>query len=169
MRKLSILKTLLDLAFFFSAFTILAVVIFLPMIVLGYADDLPIKLNGQEVIAFDWPTKLLLIFGGISCLLFFYSIFLLRKTIYYFYQRDLFNEKVILHFNTIGKCLVASSLVVSVPLFFYNVLHKSKLGVSFDMGFQSPLLAVSLGLFFMVLSEVFRIAKSLKEENDLTL
>lgn len=169
MRKLSILKTLIDLAFFFSCIAILGIVIFIPLLILGYADDIPLKLKGEEIIATDWQTKLILIFVAISSLFFTYSIYLLRKTITFFIQKDLFNEKVIRYFSIIGKCLVTSSLLMTVPFFFYNTIHRNNLGISFDCGFDSPLLAISLGLFFMVLSEVFRIAKNLKEENDLTL
>jgi len=169
MRKLSILKTLIDLAFFFSAITVLSIIIFIPMMILGYADDFPIRMNGVEIAAYDLPTKLILVCAGIGGLFFFYSLYLFRSTISFFTKRDIFNDTVIHNFNRIGKFLVASSLMISVPFLFYSVFYGSKLNVSLDVSFGSPLLAISLGLFFMVLSEVFKIAKNLKEENDLTL
>jgi hypothetical protein len=45
-----------------------------------------------------------------------------------------------------------------------------KVGFELEIGsFDTGILSVALALFFMVLSEVFKIAKHLKEENDLTL
>ncbi|WP_414692206.1 DUF2975 domain-containing protein [Olleya sp. UBA1516] len=37
------------------------------------------------------------------------------------------------------------------------------------MGFSSFLIMLCFGLFFMVLSEVFKVAKYTKQENDLTI
>lgn len=54
-------------------------------------------------------------------------------------------------------------------LHIYNTFHDSKVESLFETNFDTALLEISLGLFFMVLSEVFKIAKNLKEENDLTL
>ncbi len=169
MRKLSILKTCIDFAFYISCFTLLAFVIFIPFALLGELNDLPIKMNGREMIIDNWQAKVVLICGLISTFFFVYGIFLLRKTITFFVKRDLFNIVVIRNFNIIGICIITSTLLILVPSFLYNAFNRSKMGLTLDAGFDSPLLAISLGLFFMVLSEVFKIANKIKEENDLTL
>ena len=38
-----------------------------------------------------------------------------------------------------------------------------------ELGLNANLIIIGLGLFFMILSEVFTIAKSAKQENDLTI
>jgi len=169
MRKLNILKALIDLFFFFAAFATLAMVVFVPIVMID-GEGIPIKLNGTEIEVVDWQTKVLLVLSLVGALCFIYSIFLLRKVIGYFMKRDLFHEKVISHLNRIGQFLIASTILVNVPLFFYNMFHRQHVGVQFtNGGLDSLLMSVSLGLFFMVLSEVFKIAKHMKEENELTV
>jgi hypothetical protein len=169
MRKLNILKACIDLAFYLSCLTVLAFAIFIPFAILGYMDGVPINMQGRELIIDNWQAKLVLFFVLISSLFFLYGIYLLRKTIALFIKKDLFNVEVIKNFNTIGICVVISTLLIVIPSFLYTGFHRTKFGFKIEAGFDSPLLVVSLGLFFMVLSEVFKIAKNLKEENDLTL
>jgi hypothetical protein len=169
MKKLYVLRTLIDFAFYISCFTLFFVVTFVPLALLGYAGEIPIKLKGEAVFIADWPTKLILVFAGISTLIFIYCIYLLRVTVKFFIKRDLFNDVVIRNFNLIGVCIIVSTLSFVIPMFVYNLTQKNKYELSFDSGFDSPLLVGSLGLFFMILSEVFQTAKKLKEENDLTL
>jgi hypothetical protein len=54
-----------------------------------------------------------------------------------------------------------------VPSFLYRLLYKSKFEI--DLSFSPFILTLALGLFFMVLSEVFKIARTAKEENELTI
>ncbi len=169
MRKLNILKTLVDFAFFFGVFAIATMTIFVPF-TLADPDGMKVTLNGQKIVTSGIPEKILMVIALISGLFFIYSIYLLRKVIGFFMKRDLFNDKVIRHFNTIGIFLVASALLTSFSTFFFNMFRNQEVGLAVSSGgFDSFLLAVSLGLFFMVLSEVFKIAKNMKEENELTI
>lgn len=169
MRKLNILKACIDLAFYLSCLTVFAFVIFIPFAILGYMDGIPINIQGRELIIDNWQAKLVLVFVLISSLFFLYGIFLLRKTIALFIKKDVFNVEVIKNLNTIGISVVTSTLLMVIPSFLYSAFHRTKFGFKLESGFESPLLIISLGLFFMILSEVFKIAKKLKEENDLTL
>lgn len=71
------------------------------------------------------------------------------------------------NFNKIGILLVASGIVASVLFFVFKLFIENKFEIS--LGLSPYLLLVCLGLFFMVLSEVFKIAKEAKEENQLTI
>ena len=169
MRKLNVLKACIDLAFYLSCLTVLAFVVFIPFAVLGQMDGIPIKMQGRELIVDNWQAKVVLVFTLVSALFFVYGIYLLRKTIGFFLKKDVFNSEVIRNFNVIGICVVTSTLLIVLPSFLYTAFHRTAMGFKLEVGFDSPLLVISLGLFFMVLSEVFKIAKDLKEENDLTL
>ena len=169
MRKLNILKACIDLAFYLSCLTVLAFLLFIPFVVFGQMDGIPINIQGRELIVDNWQAKVVLVFALLSSLFFVFGIYLLRKTIGFFIKKDLFNVEVIRNFNLIGICVVTSTLLMIIPSFLYTAFHRTKFGFKIDAGFDSPLLVISLGLFFMVLSEVFKIAKNLKEENDLTL
>jgi len=169
MRKLNILKTLVDFAFFFGVFAIATMTIFVPF-TLTDPDGMEVTLNGQKIVTSGIPEKILMVVALISGLFFIYSIYLLRKVIGFFMKRDLFNDKVISHLNTIGIFLVASALLTSFSTFCFKMFQDQEVGLAITSGgFDSFLLAVSLGLFFMVLSEVFKIAKNMKEENELTI
>jgi hypothetical protein len=149
----------------------IAIVTIVPAYLLGYIKDIPVTINGQDVVSADVPTKIVVGLAAIGTLFFAYAIYLLRKTIGFFKKRDIFNEDVIRYFGGIGKCVLASTILTNIPMFFYNTIHLghvSSLSLN-GGGFSSLLLSLSLGLFFMVLGEVFKIAKNLKEENDLTL
>ena len=169
MRKLSILKALLDLFYFFAILSIVFITVLGAMMLFGYSD-IPVKIKGQEITVTGWDSKMLLIVVFVSFLLFLYAIYLLRKVIHHFVKREIFYDPVIAYLNTIGLCLIGATLLQNVSLFFYNLLHRNNIGVEFGVGgFDSFLLSIGLGLFFMVLSEVFKIAKNLKEENELTV
>ncbi|RZJ68528.1 MAG: DUF2975 domain-containing protein [Flavobacterium sp.] len=169
MKKLNLLKTLLDLFFFFSIFAVIGIFILGPIAFFN-GEDLPLKIKGQEIIADNWGARLLIVTSAISSLLFVYAIFLFRKNVHSLVKREIFTEVVIANFKRIGWCLIASTLLGEIPLFFYNMINRNHLGLQFGTGgFDSMLLSIALGLFFMVLSEIFKIGKNLKEENDLTL
>ncbi len=170
MKKLQLLKTVLDFFFVFSIIAIIALFIFIPYII-GSDEviDIPLKINGVNVVANDWSTKMLLILCFVAYCFFVFAIFQLRKVMVLFSKRIIFDNQIVLLLNQVGKCFLAASLITSIPLFIYNLTHKSHADIEFGGGFSSFLFTASLGLLFMVLSEVFNIAKNLKEENDLTV
>jgi hypothetical protein len=166
MKRLNYLKKLVDFIYFISIFTILKMAVDLSKILLDNKEMLPLKLTGIEFTSIDITVKIVLIFVTISALLFIYSIYLLRKVISFFIKKEIFNDEVILLLNKIGKCLLASFLIKAIPLILYIY--------AFNHKFESPhfeyhFSLICLGLFFMVLSEVFKIAKDMKEENELTV
>ena len=171
MRKLNILKTLIDLFFYFSIFAIAGMLIFTAMVFFtGEGESFPMKINGSAVDLQNWQSKILLCFAMASAICFLYAIHLLRKVIRHFVARQIFNDAVIRHFNGIGINLIASAVLMNVPLFIYNALLMTKDGFEFSTGgFDSFTLAICLGLFFMVLSEIFKVAKNIKDENELTV
>lgn len=170
MRKLNILKTVLDLFWIFTLFAILGMLIFIPFYLFSSDVDIPIKIKGQEISANTILAKIVVIVNVISGLLFFYSIYLLRKLVGLFQKREIFSDEVVRLFNLIGKLVIASSVMSSISLFIYNAVERNHLGLSLDFGsYDSLLISISLGLFFMVISEIFKIAKNMKEDSDLMI
>lgn len=169
MRKLTILKTCLDLFFFFGILAFAASMIFVSMAVFS-DDSMDIKLNGREVTIDNWGARALLVCWLVATGLFVKAIQLLRRNVRSFINRQIFTDDVIKNFNQIGICLLISTVVVGVPSFIYGAIFRQHVGLELEVGsFDSGILSIALALFFMVLSEVFKIAKNLKEENDLTL
>ncbi|MEC4003316.1 DUF2975 domain-containing protein [Flavobacterium sp. SUN052] len=171
MRKLQILRTLIDIFWLFSIIAVIGMVIFIPFMFLSKeVIDIPLKING-ELIKIDTITKkLILVVVVISYFIFAYGIFLFRKVLSLFQRRIVFDDTVIILLDKVGKCFLVASILTSVSLLFYNIFTKNKdFSIEFGGGFSSFLFTASLGLFFMVLSEVFKISKNIKEENDLTI
>ena len=170
MKKINILKTLLDFIWFFSIIGIIGITFFIPF--MFFSDDtiaIPIKINGEKILVFNLTTKIILTLGVIAYCFFVYGIYQLRKVLALFSKRIIFDEKIILLLHQIGVNFTLASLFTGIPTFFYNLMTKVNVGLEFGSGFSSFLFTASLGLFFMVLSEVFKIAKTMKEENELTV
>lgn len=144
--------------------------IFFPFYLFSSDIDIPIKIKGHEVLANTVLAKIVVFVNVISGLLFFYSIYLMRKLVCLFQKREIFNDEVVRLFNLIGKLIIASSIISTVSLFIYKAVERNHLGLSLDFGgYDSFLISISLGLLFMVISEIFKIAKNIKEESDLMI
>ncbi len=169
MRKLNILKTCLDLFFFFGVLSFAGALVLVPIFVFN-SDSIEMKVNGQELLVDNWGARTLLLLWLVAAGLFVKAIQYLRRNVKSFVKREIFTDEVIRNFNKVGICLLGSTLLFGVPSFIYRALIHQKVGLDLEIGsFDSGILSVALALFFMVLSEVFKIAKNLKEENDLTL
>jgi hypothetical protein len=170
MRQLNILKTILDIFWFFTLIGAIGVVVFLPFYLFGDEVDIPIKIKGQEITTNDLFSKIVVLANVVSGLLFLYSIYLLRKVVGLFQKREIFNEEIVKLFNLIGQLVIASSLISNVSLFIYKFVVKDHADLTLDLGsYDSFLISISLGLFFIVISAVFKIATRMKEENELTI
>lgn len=170
MRKLHILKTVLDFFWFFSLIGAIGIIVFLPFYLIGSEMDIPVKIKGQEITSQSIFSKAIVFINVVSGLMFLYSIFLLRKVVGLFQKREIFNAEVVRLFNLIGKLIVISSILSAVSLFIYNMIERNHFGLSLDFGsYDSFLISVSIGLFFMVISEIFKIAMNIKEESELII
>lgn len=168
MRKLSILKAIVDFFWIVSLPLIPMLFIFIGFVIFDNSlDGFPIKMNGIEIKSFDRLSKAILITLMSSYLILMYCVFLFKKVLRYFSKINLFDNVVIYNLNNIGIWLVVAAFLQGVPTFIYKILYKQKLEL--EIGFSSFLIMLCFGLFFMVLSEVFKVAKFAKQENDLTI
>lgn len=173
MRKLQLLNGCLNLFWFLALVWVIGTVIILPFELL---NDVSVKIKGMIIESDDYLAKALIIIYVITQLLFVYSIYLLRKIVRHFQKLDIFNIEIIHNFNLMGKLIILSTLISNISFYAYKyyTFHTRKhepFNMNLDTynGYDSFLIAISLGLFFMVISEVFKIAKGLKEENELTI
>lgn len=171
MKKLYILKALVDLLWFFSIIVIATMAIFLPFLFFSSEPmDIPIKIGETKVTAMDLATKFMLLGLVIAYCFFVYGLFLFRKVLVLFSKRQIFEDSVIVLLNKIGKFFLIASLLAVLMDFLGKLYIENKVEFGIEGGFfDSFLFTASLGLFFMVLSEVFANAKNIKEENDLTI
>lgn len=174
MRKLLFLRRLLDLFFIILILTTTATVLLSGVFLFtdsGTALPDFITVNGASLSKLDFGAKSLLITGTVAYLLFLYAVFLLKKITRQFSRTILFEHTVIKQLNHVGYSFIGIAVLMYIPSFIYR-LTEHEITVRFDFFghlFDSFLFIVSLGLFFMVLSSIFKIAKLAKEENDLTV
>lgn len=169
MRKLVILKSLVDFIWILSC---------LPLALLALIGIVASFSSPQSILTIfeiepnltEQPKHYIQLFLILYCILMLlgvYSIYLFRSTIRYFMKVKPFHEIVIKNFNKIGIILIIVGLSAAILLTVGRVVLNSQLKLS--LGVSPYLIIICLGLFFMVLSEVFKIAKNAKEENDLTI
>lgn len=166
MKKLNFLKGIIDFVWIMAMITIPIILFVTGFIVFGDEPfDVPIKINGSELEVVDIQSKIVLACFMVSSLLIIYAIYLFKQLLRFFQLKIIFDNRVVQLFNKIGFVLISSAVISGVSGFIFNFL-KRHVSLSFEL--NSNVLLFSLGLFFLILSEVFTIAKSLKEENDLT-
>ena len=170
MRKFNILKALLDIFWVFSIIGVIGTIIFIPFYLFDSDMNIPLKINGQLIDSQTLFSKIIVIITIFSALLFLYSVYLLRKVITMFQKMEIFNDEVVRLLNLIGKLIILSSIISSVSLYIYNSVENKHANLSLDFGGSNSLIiSIILGLFFMVVSEIFKIAKNMKEESELTI
>jgi len=169
MRKLNILKSLVDYVWIITCIPsiivipILCVVIFMEPNIMEYTQDIKIPVTETGLI---WP-KSVGIFFLLVLYLPIYSLYLFRKNLRKFQEGKPFDNSVILNFQRIGSILVATGAILLLLYLFYQFIILDIVKITF--GFTSRIGIICLGLFFMVLSEIFKVAKNAKEENELTV
>lgn len=170
MKRLNLLKTLVDLFLLFAILGSLLLLVFIPVFLLDNEPiEFPITFNNKLVTVKDFASKMILVCYFVAYMLFVYGIYLFRKVLKHFQKREIFHDNVILLLNRVGKLFLAASIVSVVVNLIYHIYIEGKVNFVVDVGADSFLIAASIGLFFMVLSEVFSIAKNMKEENELTI
>lgn len=166
-----LLKTILDIAFYLFALSIIGAFFFLIAGIYNGSTLIPLYINGKEITNFTSFTIVLLIFQFLVAVLILYTIYLLRKLIRNFFKGKLFTTFQIASLKLIGQLIIVAILAQALLEFIGRIYlqKKASIGIEFDLEYGSSWFVLSLGLFFIFLSKVFQNAKDLKEENELTV
>ena len=168
MRKIHVLKAIVDFIWFVSYPILFLGIIFI--IALFFSDTFNNKelhLLNTEILINNVFSKVLISVLVLTVYLILYCVYLFRKVLTYFLRAKIFDVFVLKTLNKIGKLLTTAGSVSLINSLLLIYLYKQKLFLGF--GLSPHLIIICLGLFFMVLSEVFTIAKKAKQENDLTI
>ncbi len=169
MKKLSILKSLVDFIWIVTCIPSVAVILFASIYMFVDASILGFVFNleDNEIEDFGLSIQLSTLLLFVVIFVIVYCFYLFRKTLQCFQRRKPFDSFIIDTYNKIGNMLVFSGIGATVLFFSFRLIFESKFEI--HLGFSPYLFIVCLGLFFMVLSEVFKVAKVAKEENELTI
>lgn len=165
MKKLNILKYIIDFMLIMFSIGLLIAIILSVLFILDSemlttsSNSLFNGLKGRGFIE-----KISLSIDLANSILIFYILFNFKLLLEKFIDKLIFETETCLLLNRIGKLLIYSSVIDIVSESILK-LSTNKIGFSFS-GF---LYILSTGLFFLVLAEVFKMGKQLKEENDLMI
>jgi len=166
-RKLYLLKAIIDFVWIMALISVPFLLIFVGYLLISNEPfDIPITTNGIKITVLDLNAKIALFFATLSYLVLFYGLYLIKNLLRLFQLKIIFDNKIIFYFNRIGNLLILSGFVSGIPAFFYKVAQGE---IKIEIGANPFLYLISLGLFFTVLAEVFKMGKQLKEENELTI
>lgn len=169
MKRLSFLKSIVTLVF---AGAMIFVFFGLPLILIMalYPTSVPFNFNGHLLDAGHTEIVLLALVMYAGHCAFTYGLYQFKQTLTLFSKRVFFDVRIVQSLDQTGKSFIVAGMLWVIPPFFYRLLAQQTLEIGIDVsGFGSTLFGLSLGLFFIVLSEVFFNAKLLKEETDLTV
>ena len=87
-----------------------------------------------------------------------------------FYQQKFFEYRTAVLFRQIGLYFLIAVGTQCIPVVInYFLADVTIINMSLPLGFDSSIFLIAIGLFFMALSEVFKKALTIKQENDLTI
>lgn|SRR5690606_5468111 len=141
------------------------------MLVTFLGDKIPIENNGIYAKAF-------IIICYIIYFIYFYAISLFNLCVLKFKKSNFFDSKNIKRFQKIGLIFIVNYIIVFLlgKMFDINVTAENNSVFQYNniskpilKELQSPLGGLLIGVFFLVLSQVFKEAKKQKEENELTI
>ena len=171
MKTLNILRFILQITLFFL---ILAIPVYLiGTIVIVW--DIEHEIKSFELFNTIYETNNNKLFLSLVLFLYFltfaanvFGIYLLLKSLNFFYKMDFFNQIVIRNFKIMGYLFLVSYLTVEVLriIKFDSIVFFDNNQISaFANSLQNPINGFIIGLFFLILSKVFQLAKIQKEEN----
>ena len=170
MKKINILKTIVDLLWIFSMPVVLIIVgVSFTTFFIDLSDlsDLNITINTLDINPNSSFSKILFVISSLNYLLLIVALYFFRKVLTNFVRVRVFEEVVISSFKKIGNLLMFSGFISLIISIIGTIYFEQK--VSLEFGLNQHLVIICLGLFFLVLSEIFKIAKNAKQENDLTI
>ena len=167
MKKINILKTIVDLLWIFSMPVVLIIIGVSFTTFFVDLSDLNIELNTININQNDLFSKILFVISSLNYLLLIVALYFFRKVLTNFVRVRVFEEVVISSFKKIGNLLTFSGFISLIISIIGKIYFEQK--VSLEFGLNQHLVIICLGLFFLVLSEIFKIAKNAKQENDLTI
>jgi hypothetical protein len=168
MKRLTVLRILTHVLYVLSKIAIFFVVPFV-FVMAVMPERIPFKIDGQAASSYGVETIIYLLVSIVGLAFDIYALYSFKKLLRLFEKNVIFHLDVIKTLNQIGKAiLIAYTLYFTSDLLYFNLVENT-IDLEFVTDWESTMISFGLGLFFLVLGDVFLIAKDIKEENDLTV
>jgi hypothetical protein len=168
MKTITVLKTLINIYYYLMIVALVAGFITIPLL-LFTNQPYTMSLFGNQIDIGELSIgKSITVITLLGLVLYFYfrAIQVMRNTVKELVVGQYFSERVITNFKKMGTLF----LICGIGFFVVNIILKLLLENRLSVGLDSSLfLFVITGLFFLFLSEVFKVAKDATEENNLTI
>ena len=125
MKKLYILKTIVDFIWIMSLIFYPLIILFSVMIVIGKDKfDIPINIVGASIDLSTGYGKIALIINVLNFGLLLYAVYFFRKLLNRFTKRIIFDETICLLLNKIGSLVIYASIVYLISDFIIKLSNK---------------------------------------------
>ncbi|GGG93903.1 hypothetical protein GCM10011416_08940 [Polaribacter pacificus] len=186
MKTIQILRTLINLLFY-TLIAIFALGFAFGVILLFFPEILPSPYNAYTMLFssfFTWKMYLMPSIAIINYVLLILAIFFLKKSVSSFLKSDFYSERVTKNLQKGGSLFIFIGVSTITIQFFsaiyiqniandmiggqYNFLIRwsNILAAAIDL---KSIIAIIIGLFFLLFSKIFENSRVLKQENDLTI
>lgn len=166
MKKIKLFKLLIDILYYGLCLSILSLLFIAPF---GFTI---IGMEEQDVLKWDVFSWLIVLISFISYIILIIGIKHLRTSAKHMIIKGQFFKKIPITLKKSGKALVLSSLLnylMFTIIFIKKLVVNSELSVLLDNNVLLQMILTIVGLFFILQSDLLRIASNLKQENDLTI
>jgi hypothetical protein len=168
MKKFNILKTIVDFTWINLCLGFFSFLVLVAILICSNNEEkgLNLEFNGIRIDEIGIKEKIILFFLLIFTGLIIYVYYQFKTLLRNFSRKKIFINENIKLLKKMGNNLVISAFLYAIPAFFYQ-FYAQKLVLT--IGFSYFFILLVLGLFCMVLSEIFQISMIQKEENELTV
>ncbi len=171
MRVLTTLRKLIRLIYILNFIVFIAIfIVMLATLFFGIGN---IDILDNETLSTFSKTELgilgfmfLLLYAG-----YLYTLYIFKDLVYNLEPENLFTELQSTYLLRIGKLIIGLTLAEIGFKFLFDIFYQQEVKIGFQLEglFQNTLFTICIGLFFIFLSEIFKIAGKLKQENQLTI
>ena len=169
MKKLKLLKLITDI-FWFGL--LLGLIIITISFFVSYTSQATgfssLEFKGKLINEYDVLQLAGLIFFEASQVLLIYVVYLFRRIVHLFYKAKYFDNAVVMNFEKMGKVLIIIAVLGSLEKYLVPILMNEEKYKIFILK-SEDLIFLGVGFFSLLLSEIFKVSKNLKQENDLTI
>ena len=165
MKNSVLFKTLIDFLFFLHAFAFPGFLVMLP---LGTSTNIEFTFDVENWTLMYWAFLILSLTVYVT---FLRGLYFLRKVARLLLSKKYFTQEFISNMKTTGThFLIAGTLYFVLLLgIWINKLTIGQFELKYNTNVITPLFICIIGLFFIIQSRTFTLAKKFKEENELTV
>ncbi|RXJ52725.1 DUF2975 domain-containing protein [Gelidibacter gilvus] len=164
MKRNILFKTLVDVLFIFQFIGVITLVIVMPF------GDTKIQMIDQPVVEWSWALWLVLILSFLTYIIFILGLYHLRKVARYLLVNKYFDLIVVNHLKRSGLYFVVTgifSLVLLLMVWLVKIMT-GKIAL-YDSDITLSFFIITIGLFFIIQSDVILNAKNFKDDSELTI